>query len=302
MAEMIISLIAWSIALVFVLLTLSGIFFVVRQQNVAIIERFGRFVRVAHPGLSVKWPIIERIVHRADLRVIESALKAETKTKDNVFVTIHVVVQYSVLPDKVYDAFYKLSQPAAQIQSFVFDVVRARVPKLELDNVFEHKDDIAKAVQEELAASMLMFGYGIMTALITEIDPAANVKSAMNEINTAQRLRVAAAEKGEAERILAVKKAEAEAQSKELQGKGIAAQRKAIIDGLRESVKELGDTVQLPAADAMQMVLLTQYFDTIKEIGANGKNTTILLPHSPAGVSDLGAQLRDAMIVAERVQ
>ena len=229
-------------------------------------------------------------------------VRVETKTEDNVFVHVIVAVQYHVLADKVYDAFYRLSDPGTQITAYVFDVVRARVPRLKLDDVFEKKDEIADAVKEELAHIMTEFGYGIIKALVTDIDPDHKVKEAMNEINAAQRMRVAATEKGEAERILKVKGAEAEAQSKALQGKGIADQRKAIVEGLRESVDTFQRSVPgATAQDVMNLVLMTQYFDTLKEIGAASRSNTILIPHSPGSLSSLMEELRTAMITAEQV-
>jgi len=202
-------------------------------------------------------------------------------------------------PIKVFDAYYKLNDPQKQITAFVFDVVRAKVPKIKLDDVFENKDEIADAVRDELSQVMSDYGYGIVKALVTDIDPDAKVKAAMNEINEAQRLRVAATERGEAERILLVKAAEAEAQGKALQGEGIANQRKAIVEGLRESVTEFQEGVPgSTAQDVMNLVLMTQYFDTLKDIGASSATNTILMPHSPGGMTDLSDQLTKAMLVA----
>jgi regulator of protease activity HflC (stomatin/prohibitin superfamily) len=285
-----------------VLAVAAGSFFVVNQQTAAVIQNFGKFVRVAGPGLNFKLPFIETIAGRLNLRVQQLDVRVETKTEDNVFVHVIVAVQYHVLPDKVYDAFYRLSDPGTQITAYVFDVVRARVPRMKLDDVFEKKDEIADAVKNELGHVMGEFGYGIVKALVTDIDPDHKVKEAMNEINAAQRLRVAATEKGEAERILKVKGAEAEAQSKALQGKGIADQRKAIIEGLRESVDIFQRSVPGACAqDVMNLVLMTQYFDTLKEIGATSRSNTILIPHSPGALSDLTEQFRTAMITAEQV-
>jgi regulator of protease activity HflC (stomatin/prohibitin superfamily) len=285
------------------LITLIMLFFTVEQQSVAVITRFGKFVRVAKPGLNVKTPWIEFVGGRVDLRVKQLPVEVETKTVDNVFVKVKVAVQYYVLPDKVYDAFYKLSNAKQQIESFVYDVVRAQVPKMKLDEVFEKKDDVANAVKTELAEAMDDFGYGILKAPVTDIDPDAKVKAAMNEINAAQRERVAANEKGEAEKILRVKQAEAEAQSKALQGKGIADQRKAIVEGLRDSVAQFQEAVQgATAQDVMNLVLLTQYFDTIKGLGETSRLNTILIPHSPGAMADLTAQIRDAFITAEQVK
>ncbi|WKW51627.1 SPFH domain-containing protein [Rhodomicrobium lacus] len=277
-------------------------FFVVKQQSAGVVQRFGRFVRVAHPGLNAKIPLIERVSGHVSLRVDQLEVSVETKTEDNVFVHLTVSVQYLVRQDKVYEAFYKLRDSDAQITSYVYDVVRARVPRMKLDDVFEKKDEIADAVESELSITMNAFGYDIVKALVTDIEPDAKVKAAMNEINAAQRLRVAASEKGEAERILRVKAAEAEAQSKALQGKGIADQRRAIVDGLRESVNDFRDSV--PGAttqDVMTLVLMTQYFDTLKEIGAASETNTILLPHSPSGLTDIAGQVREAIIGAAQV-
>jgi regulator of protease activity HflC (stomatin/prohibitin superfamily) len=279
-----------------------GPFFTVNQQTAVIVQRFGKFARVAQPGLNFKTPFIESIAGRINLRVQQLDVRVETKTEDNVFVHVIVAVQYHVLPDKVYDAFYRLSNANTQITAFVFDVVRARVPRIKLDDLFEKKDEIADAVKNELSHVMYDFGYGIVKALVTDIDPDAKVKQSMNEINAAQRLRVAATEKGEADRILKVKAAEAEAQSKALQGKGIADQRRAIVDGLRESVDEFQKSVPgATAQDVMNLVLMTQYFDTLKEIGASSQTNTILIPHSPGSLSDLTSQLRNAMITADAV-
>ena len=276
-------------------------FFIVQQQTAALIHRFGKFIRIADPGLNFKLPLIERVAGRVNLRVRQLDVDVETKTEDNVFVKVIVSVQYYVLKDKIYDAFYKLDDPATQIRSFVFDVVRARVPRIKLDDVFEKKDEIATVVKDELAQVMDDFGYGIVKALVTDIDPDAKVKIAMNEINAAQRLRVAAAEKGEAEKILQVKAAEAEAESKALSGKGIADQRRAIVDGLKESVGESQRSVsEASATEVMNLVLMTQYFDTLKEIGQGSSSNTILLPHSPGHLTDLATQIRDSMIAGDQ--
>jgi regulator of protease activity HflC (stomatin/prohibitin superfamily) len=277
-----------------------GPLYTVNQQSAAIVQRFGKFVRVAHSGLNYRTPLIETIAGRINLRVQQLDVKVETKTEDNVFVHVVVAVQYHVLEDKVYEAFYKLANANMQITAFVFDVVRARVPRIKLDDLFEKKDEIADAVKNELSHVMYDFGYGIVKALVTDIDPDSTVKEAMNAINAAQRMRVAANEKGEADRILKVKAAEAEAQSKALQGKGIADQRRAIVDGLRESVDEFQKSIPgTSAQDVMNLVLMTQYFDTLKEIGASSETNTILIPHSPGNLSDLTAQMRTAMISAD---
>ena len=294
----------WIVAAAAVLgwLFLSSMFFVVRQQSAAVVQRFGMFVRVAHPGLNMKIPLIEDVSGHVSLRVDQLEVGVETKTEDNVFVHLTVSVQYLVKREKVYEAFYKLRDSHAQITSYVYDVVRARVPRMKLDDVFEKKDEIAVAVETELSHTMNEFGYDIVKALVTDIEPDAKVKQAMNEINAAQRLRVAASEKGEAERILSVKSAEAEAQSKARQGKGIADQRKAIVDGLRASVSDFQESVPgTTAQDVLNLVLMTQYFDTLKEIGSASKSNTILLPHSPGALTDIAGQIREAIIGAGQV-
>jgi regulator of protease activity HflC (stomatin/prohibitin superfamily) len=281
------------------LIALFSTFFTIQQRTSGIVQRLGRFVREAKPGLNVKIPFIDSVAGRVNLRVQQLNVKIETKTEDNVFVQMVVAVQYFVLPDKVYDAFYKLADTEQQITSYVFDVVRAQVPKIKLDDVFAKKDEIADIVKSELAEVMSDFGYGILKALVTDIDPDANVKQSMNEINAAQRMRVAATEKGEAERIIKVKLAEGDAQSKALQGRGIADQRQAIVAGLRDSVDEFQKSVPgTTAKDVMNLVLMTQYFDTLKEIGASSKTNTILIPHSPGSLSSLSEQIRSAMIEA----
>lgn len=276
-------------------------FFIVEQQKVAVIETFGRFTRIARPGLNFKIPFVERIAGRLSLRVQQLDVKAETKTKDNVFVNITVSVQYYVNETNVYDAFYKLDDPARQINSYVFDVIRARVPRIDIDRLFEEKEEIAGAIKEELNETMTQFGFVILNSLVTDIDPDHKVKVAMNEINAAERLKVAAAEKAEAAKIMKVKDAEADAESKALQGKGIADQRLAIVQGLRESVEDFQDGVKgTTAHDVMNLVLMTQYFDTLKDIGQY--SNTILIPHSPGGMQDIEAQLRNAMIQASEVE
>ncbi len=293
--------------MIFVIIVILLIFlftglFTVKQQTAAIVERFGKFKRVAGAGLNFKIPLIDRVSGRLSLRVRQLDVRVETKTKDNVFVFVIVSVQYFVIPDKVVDAFYKLQNAEAQITSYVYDVVRARVPNVILDQVFETKDDIAQAVKVELEQIMDDFGYGIVKALVTDIDPDAKVKLSMNEINAAQRLRVAAVEQAEADKIRVVKAAEAEAESKALQGKGIADQRTAIVNGLRESVSEFKTNVEgTSAQEVMNLVLMTQYFDTLKEVGLSSNSNTIMIPHSPAGMTDISDQLRSAMITANEV-
>lgn len=277
--------------------TLATGLFVVNQQEAAIIERLGKFQGIAHAGLNFKIPLIDWVSGKVSLRIQQLDVKIDTKTKDNVIVQIQVSVQFRIKPDGIYDAFYKLEDHSQQITAYVLDLVRSETPTMILDDVFEKKDSIANAVRSELTHTMQEFGYEIVKALVTNIELEAKVKNAMNEINEQQRLQVAAQAKGEAEKILIVKKAEAEAESKKLQGQGTANQRKAIVDGLSNSVDEFQKKVPgVTAADIMNLVLVTQYFDTLKEIGANNKSSTILLPHSPVGLKDIAGQMQESII------
>ncbi|MFO1129855.1 MAG: SPFH domain-containing protein [Rickettsiales bacterium] len=286
--------------IVIILITLMGIT-TVDQQTTAIVERFGKFDRILESGLNFHIPIIEKVVARPSLRIKQLNVAVETKTLDNVFIDIVALVQFRVLPNKIYEAFYVLDNAEKQIQAFVFDVIRAKVPMINLDDVFSKKDEIAISVKEELGEIMTNFGYDIIKALVTDINPDKRVKTAMNEINEAQRLRVAANERGEAEKILKVKQAEAEAESKILQGKGIAGQRKAIMDGLKESLDSLQkEVVGNNRKDAMMLIMMSQYFDMIKDLGTHSNQNTILIPHSPSGLEGLFDQMRNAIITGSK--
>lgn len=287
---------------VFVGLCLSS-FFTVDTAQVAIVARFGKFEHVAVPGLNWKIPLIDRVVGRVSLRVNQITLTMETKTKDNVFVTIPISVQNRVRPEKVFDAFYRLANPAEQIQSYVEQVILGHVPGMTLDEVFASQSGIAAAVKKELDADMAAFGYEIVNVLVTDIVPDPKVKSAMNDINAAQREQVAAAARGEAEKILVVKRAEAESESKALQGQGIANERKAIIEGLQSSIEQFQKVVGgTSTSDVMQLVLITQYFDTLKAIGDNDKTNTLFLAHAPGAVKDVADQIMNSMLVAGRAK
>lgn len=276
---------------IFVLVTIVKTMYTVRTYTAGVVERFGRFNRVAQPGLHILVPWCET-VRFIDLQIRQADVNVETKSKDNVFVTIPVSVQYQVLPDKVFEAYYKLSSPQKQIESYVFNSILGHVPTLTLDEAFEQQATISAAVKRELDAVMSEFGYNILKALVTDIVPDAKVKAAMNDINAAQREQTAAQARGEAEKILKVKQAEAEAQSKALQGEGVARQRQAIIQGLQSSVEQFKSAVEgSTARDVMSMVLLTQYFDTLRDIGTTGHSTTILLPNQPGTVNDLLTQI-----------
>ena len=265
---------------------LFGTFFIVRQQSAAIVERFGKFVSVRHSGLQIKIPIIDRVAGRVSLRVQQLDVVVETKTKDDVFVKIKVSVQYKVIKDKVFDAFYKLDFPQDQITSYVFDVVRAEVPKMILDDVFEKKDDIAIAVKSELNDSMLNYGFDIIKTLVTDIDPDAQVKDSMNRINASEREKVAAQFEGDAQRILIVERAKAEAESKRLQGQGIADQRREIARGLEDSVKVLNG-VNINSQEASALIVVTQHYDTLQSVGSASNSNLILMPNSPQAGSEM---------------
>ncbi len=289
--------------LVIALYLVFGSFFTVNTAQVAVITRFGKFLRAAEPGLNWKVPFIDRVAGRVSLRVDQIKLTMETKTQDNVFVTIPISVQTRVRPEKVYDAFYRLSDPVVQIQSYVEQVILGHVPGMTLDEVFASQSTIAAAVKKELDVDMAGFGYEIVNVLVTDIVPDEKVKAAMNDINAAQREQVAASARGEAEKILVVKRAEAEAESKALQGAGIANQRKAIIEGLQGSIEQFQKTVGgTSTSEVMQLVLITQYFDTIKSIGENDKTNTLFLSHSAGAVSDISDQILQAMLTAERAK
>ena len=279
------SLITYLFILFLLLLILSGVF-VVKQQTAGIIERFGRFTSIRQSGLHYRIPLIDKIAGRLSLRILQLDAIVETKTKDDVFVKLKVSVQYKVVKEKGYDAFYKLEYPQDQITSYVFDVVRAVVPKMKLDDVFEKKDEIANAVKGELNDAMINYGYDIIKALVTDIDPDTEVKAAMNRINAAERKKVAAQYEGDAERILIVEKAKAEAESKRLQGQGIADQRREIARGLEESVDVL-NKVGINSQEASALIVVTQHYDTLQSIGGETNTNLILLPNSPQAGSEM---------------
>ena len=261
-------------------------FFIVKQQTAAIIERFGRFQSIRHSGLQLKIPLIDRIAGRLSLKIQQLDVIVETKTLDDVFVRLKISVQYKVVKEKVYEAFYKLDYPHEQITSYVFDVVRAEVPKMKLDDVFVKKDDIAIAVKTELNEAMMDYGYDIIKTLVTDIDPDAQVKEAMNRINASEREKIAAQFEGDAARILIVEKAKAEAESKRLQGQGIADQRREIARGLEESVEVL-NKVGINSQEASALIVVTQHYDTLQSIGGESNSNLILLPNSPQAGSNM---------------
>ncbi|MGA8072289.1 MAG: SPFH domain-containing protein [Candidatus Acidiferrales bacterium] len=282
----------------FVLSIVLGSFFTVETSQVAIVQRLGKFARVAGPGLNWKTPYLEMVVRRLSMKVQQFDVQVETKTQDNVFVQIPVSIQYKIIPEAVESAYYKLSDPVKQIESMVYNVVLGHVPKMKLDDAFLNQADIAGDLRDSLDASMKEYGYSIVRVLISDIVPDQKVKAAMNDINAAQREREATVSRAETNKMLLVKQAEAEAESKRLQGEGIANQRKAIITGLKDSVEDFAKTVPgSTPQDVMQLVLMTQYFDTLKDIAANDHSNTILIPHTPNTLTDLFSQIRNAIMV-----
>jgi len=270
----------------FGLLILISSFFTVKQQTAVIVERFGKFQSIRQSGLQLKIPLVDRISGRLSLKIQQLDVIIETKTLDDVFVRLKVSVQYKVIREKVYDAFYKLDYPHDQITSYVFDVVRAEVPKMKLDDVFVKKDDIALAVKAELNEAMSGYGFDIIKTLVTDIDPDAQVKQAMNRINASEREKIAAQFEGDAARILIVEKAKAEAESKRLQGQGIADQRREIARGLEESVEVL-NKVGINSQEASALIVVTQHYDTLQSIGSETNSNLILLPNSPQAGSNM---------------
>lgn len=287
------------IAVLFLMILLSGIF-TVKQQSAALVERFGRFMSVKNSGLQFKIPFVDRVAGRISLKIQQLDVLVETKTKDNVFVKLKVSVQFVVSPEKIYEAFYKLENPYEQINAYVFDVVRAEVPKLKLDDVFERKDDIANAIKGELAEAMEGYGYGIVKALVTDIDPDHKVKDAMNRINAAEREKLAAEYEGESERIRIVAKAKAEAESKRLQGQGIADQRREIARGLEESVEVL-NRVGINSQEASALIVVTQHYDTLQSMGENVNSNLIMLPNAPAAGSNMLAEMTASFIASQQL-
>ena len=275
-------------------------FFTVEQQERAIVERFGKFVRVAGPGLQRKSPFVEKVAGRMSLQVEQLNADIETKTRDNVFVVVKLAIQYMVSAEdgKVKDAFYKLDDPEVQMKSYAFDVVRSHIPTMDLDEAYADADTIAKHIQDTLQTQMADYGYEIIKALITNIEPDQRVKDAMNNINASQRNQIAAAAQGDAQKTLAVKKAEGEKETMRLQGEGIAEERKAIAEGLKESLQIIAEQ-GLDIKEAMALVALTQYTDMIRALGEGSQTNTILLPHSPSAVGELMDQIRNGIMVAD---
>lgn len=289
-------LIVLVIFLMVLLSVVASTLYVVRQQTVVIIERFGKYQTTSGSGIHVRLPFgSDKIAARIQLRLLQSEIVVETKTKDNVFVTLNVATQYRVNEQNVTDAYYKLMRPEAQIKSYIEDALRSSVPKLTLDELFEKKDEIALEVQHQVAEEMSTYGYVIVKTLITKVEPDAEVKQSMNEINAAQRKRVAAQELANADKIKIVTAAEAEAEKDRLHGVGIAQQRKAIVDGLAESIQELKNAnVGMTEEQIMSILLTNQYLDTLNTFAAKG-NQTLFLPNHPEGIEDIRTQILSSL-------
>ncbi len=275
-------------------------FFIVKQQTTAIVERFGKYIKTAQAGLNFKIPLVDRVAGRVSLKIQQLDVIVETKTSDDVFVHLKISVQFQILREKVYDAFYKLQNPSEQITAFIFDTVRAEVPKMRLDDVFIKKNDIAHAIQRELKDAMLNYGYDIVKALVTDIDPDSQVKEAMNRINAAEREKVAAQFEGDAQRILIVERAKAEAESKRLQGMGIADQRREIARGLEESVDVLNRS-GINSQEASALIVITQHYDTLQSIGASTNSNLILLPNNPNAASSMLNDMVTSLVAANKI-
>lgn len=287
------------IAFLAIVILLSGMF-TVKQQTAKIVERLGKFHSVRQSGLQLKIPIIDRVAGRLSLKIQQLDVMVETKTKDDVFVKLKVSVQYKVIREAIYDAFYELENPHDQITSYVFDVVRAEVPKMKLDEVFIRKDDIAIAIRTELEEAMNTYGYMIVKALVTDIDPDVTVKQAMNRINASEREKIAAEHEGEAERIRIVAKAKAEAESKRLQGQGIADQRREIAKGLEDSVEVL-NRVGINSQEASALIVVTQHYDTMQSMGENSNSNLILLPNNPSSGSNMLSDMTASFVASQKM-
>ena len=289
---------------IIIIILLASSIVIIPQQRMGIVERLGKYNRILGPGLHFRIPIVERVAGKESIRIRQLDVPVETKTQDNVFVNLGVSVQFLAISDKIFDAFYKLTDVNSQITSYVYDVVRAEVPKKTLDKVFETKDELAQTIKEELSDSMDDFGYSIVKSLITDIDPDQNVKDAMNRINATARLRVAAENEAEAEKIRQVKSAEADAEAKKLQGKGVAEQRAAIIEGFKASIGDLKEVTgsDVKTQDVMNMVMMVQYFDALRDIGTTGENNAVLIPYGAGGSNEILQQMTQAMLASEQVK
>lgn len=285
------------------LILLFSSIYTVSQQDYAVLERLGKFLKVSGPGLHFRVPIIDQVKGKITVRVRELNVKVNTKTSDNVFVDLAIAVQYYIRDNEksIWNAFYKLSQPQSQMESYIFDVVRATVPTMDIDSVFTEKERIAQEIKETLADTMEEYGFSIVKALVNDIQPASNVVEAMNEINAQERLRRAAEHKAEADKVIVVKAAEADSEAKRLSGEGIASQREAIVKGMQESVSSFSQATGLDASVVVAYVGMSQYYDTIGGLADKSQTNTVLIPHGPSAVNDYMEQFLTAGIATDKV-
>ncbi|WP_185865060.1 SPFH domain-containing protein [Blattabacterium cuenoti] len=290
----------YGILIIIILSFILSFIFIVNQETAVIIERMGKFHSIRYAGLNFKIPIIDQIESKLTLKIQQLDIIVDTKTKDNVFIKVKISIQFKVIKDKVYEAFYKLDNPHSQINSYIFDVVRAEVPKMKLDDVFERKNHIAIVVRRELEESILEYGYSIIKTLVTDIDPDEQVKLAMNRINTAEREKVAAAYKAESERIKIIAKAQAESESKRLQGKGTADQRREITKGILDSVEVLNN-VGINSQEASALIVVTQHYDTLQSIGSKSNTNLVLIPNSPESANEMLNNMITSLNISNKI-
>lgn len=268
----------------------------VEQSDVAIVESCGKYKQSAKAGCLCLVPCKDSVAGVLSLRVQDHNCVVESKTKDNVFVYVKLSIQYSVLPDRVEKAFYTLQAPISQIESYVFNSIRGQIPLVDIDELFSMRSEIAERLKKDVDDQMDKYGFDILTVLITDIDPAKSVKDAMNQIQLYQRMRSAATDKAEAQKMQAIKAAEADAEAKRLSGVGLAEQRKAIVAGLQSSIENFQEGVQeLSSEDVMSLLLLNQYFDTLKDVASSCSSSTLFLSHT-GGLDAVAAQMTQGII------
>lgn len=283
-----------------------------KTGSVNIIEQFGRFHSVRRPGLSILWPCIGQYkAGTVSLRLQSLTVRCETKTKDNVFLHIECCVQYKVTDAQSAEKFfYQLTDPEQQMTAILFDVIRSLAPKMVLDDIFISKTELGDAVQAELAKSFSSFGVAIVQTPITDIDPNQSVKNAMNQIQTNERLKIAARDEGEAAKIKQIKMAEAageatriqaaaEAEATHLRGVGMAKQRHAILEGMRADVEEWSSVPGMDAQSVVALMLQNTYYGVLKDMGEAPGGNTIFVPSTPNSVNHMTDQIRDAMLMSD---
>lgn len=276
--------------------------FIVPQQQAYIVERFGKFQSVMFAGIHMRIPFVDRIAMKTNMRVSQLNVKLETKTLDNVFVTVVASTQFRVNPENVATAYYELRDPAGQLRSYMEDALRSAIPALTLDDAFARKDDVAADVQKTVGNEMSRFGFTVVKTLITAIDPSPQVKHAMDSINAAQREKEATRQRAEAQRIQIETQAAAEAEKTRLQGEGQANYRREIANGIVDQIKSL-QAVGMNIGDVNNVVLFNQYLDVMRSLAESDNAKTVVLPAStPGGYQELYEQTTKAMLTANEVQ